>query len=112
GGQFGFRAAPIVAFASPGSASAAFPALALVGPLMFPIAQQLGIHQIQNGMVAVLSMSLGLFSPPFGVGFYGACVIGGCQPDVAMRDIWTYMFALLVAVIIIACVPWLSTGFL
>jgi TRAP-type C4-dicarboxylate transport system permease large subunit len=53
-----------------------------------------------------------LFSPPFGVGFYGACVIGECQPDVAMRDIWTYMFALLVAVIIIACVPWLSTGFL
>jgi tripartite ATP-independent transporter DctM subunit len=112
GGQFGFMAVSIVAFAILGSVLEGFPAIVLVGPLMFPIAQQLGIHEIQYAMVAVLSMSLGLFSPPFGVGFYGACVIGECQPDVAMRDIWTYMFALLVAVIIIACVPWLSTGFL
>ncbi len=112
GGQFGFMAVSIVAFAILGSVLEGFPAIVLIGPLMFPIAQQLGIDEIQYAMVAVLSMSLGLFSPPFGVGFYGACVVSGCRPDSAMRDIWTYMFALLLAVIVIASIPWLSTGFL
>ena len=112
GGAVGFMAFSILAFAVLGSVLEGFPAIVLVGPLMFPVAQAFGIHEIQYAMVAVLSMSLGLFSPPFGVGFYSACVIGGCQPDAAMRDIWIYMFALLLAVILIAAVPWISIGLL
>jgi tripartite ATP-independent transporter DctM subunit len=112
GGQIGFMAVSIVAFAVLGSVLEGFPAIVLFGPLLFPIAESMGIHQVHYAMVAVLAMSLGLFSPPFGVGFYAACVVGQCQPDAAMRDIWVYMFALLIAVIIIAAVPWLSIGFL
>jgi tripartite ATP-independent transporter DctM subunit len=112
GGQFGFMAASIVAFAVLGSVLEGFPAIVLFGPLLFPIAEGIGIHPVQYAMVAVLAMSLGLFSPPFGVGFYAACVVAQCQPDAAMRDIWIYMLALLIAIIAIAAVPWLSIGFL
>ena len=112
GGQVGFMAVSIVAFAILGSVLEGFPAIVLFGPLLFPIAESIGIHPVHYAMVAVLAMSLGLFSPPFGVGFYAACVVGQCQPDAAMRDIWIYMFALLIAVIVIAAVPWLSIGFL
>jgi len=112
GGQVGFMAVSIVAFAILGSVLEGFPAIVLFGPLLFPIAESIGIHPVHYAMVAVLAMSLGLFSPPFGVGFYAACVVGQCQPDAAMRDIWIYMFALLIAVIVIAVVPWLSIGFL
>ena len=112
GGQVGFLGVSIVLFAVLGSLLEGFPAIVLVGPLLFPIAQQLGIDQVQYAMVAVLAMSLGLFSPPFGVGFYGACIVGGVSPDKAMREIWIYMGALLAAVVVIAGVPWLSNGFL
>ena len=112
GGQAGFLAVSIVLFAVLGSVLEDFPAIVLIGPLLFPIAEQLGIHQVQYAMVAVLAMSLGLFSPPFGVGFYGVCIVGGISPDKAMRNIWIHMGALLAAVILIAAVPWLSTGFL
>ena len=90
GGRFGFTMVSIVVFAVLGSGLEGVPAIVLAGPLMFPIAVNLGIHPVQYAMVAVLSMSLGLFSPPFGVGFYGACIVGGISPDKALRDIWIY----------------------
>jgi TRAP-type C4-dicarboxylate transport system permease large subunit len=63
-------------------------------------------------MVVVLSMGLGLFTPPLGVGYYAACAIGRVHPDAGMRPIVGYMLALLVGVALVAAIPWLSTGFL
>jgi TRAP-type C4-dicarboxylate transport system permease large subunit len=63
-------------------------------------------------MVAILAMGLGLFAPPFGVGFYAACAIGRVSPDEAIGRIWSYLGALLLALIVVAAIPWLSTGFL
>jgi TRAP-type C4-dicarboxylate transport system permease large subunit len=31
-------------------------------------------------MVVVIAMSIGLFAPPFGAGFYAACAIGRVAP--------------------------------
>jgi TRAP-type C4-dicarboxylate transport system permease large subunit len=63
-------------------------------------------------MVVVLAMGLGLFAPPFGVGYYAACAIGKVNPDEGIGPIWGYMLALLIGLIIVAAVPWFSIGFL
>jgi tripartite ATP-independent transporter DctM subunit len=111
GGWITFMIFSIVFFAILGSILEGYPAIVMFAPLMFPLAQQLGIHPIHYAMVVVLSMSIGLFAPPFGVGFYAACAIGQVQPDKAMRDIWIYMGAFAVAVLVVAFFPWLSIGF-
>lgn len=112
GGAMSFMAISIVLFAVLGSILEGIPAIVLFGPLLFPIARQVGIHEVHYAMVAILSMGLGLFAPPFGVGYYVACAIGGANPDEGMRHIWRYLLALLVGIIIVAAVPWLSIGFL
>jgi tripartite ATP-independent transporter DctM subunit len=112
GGAMSFMAISIVLFAVLGSILEGIPAIVLFGPLLFPIARQVGIHEVHYAIVAILSMGLGLFAPPFGVGYYVACAIGGANPDDGMRHIWRYLLALLVGIIIIAAVPWLSVGFL
>ncbi len=63
-------------------------------------------------MVVVLSMGVGLFTPPFGVGYYSACVISKVHPDEGTRPIIGYVIALVIGLIVVAAVPWLSTGFL
>ena len=63
---------------------------------------------VHYSIVVVLSMSLGLFTPPFGIGFYQACAIGRVSPDQAMKACWPYMAAILAAAVIVAAVPWLS----
>ena len=112
GGVPMFLAVSILAFVVLGSVLEGIPAIVLFGPLLFPIARQLGVHEVHYAMVVVLSMGLGLFSPPLGVGYYAACAIGRVDPDKGIRPLVGYMLALLAGVIVVAAFPWLSTGFL
>lgn len=112
GGKAGFIAVSAVAFILLGSFLEGIPAIVLFGPLLFPIARAVGVHDVHYAMVVIFSMGLGLFAPPFGVGFYAACAIGKVNPGLAMRRVWPYLGALAVALVVIAAVPWVSTGFL
>jgi tripartite ATP-independent transporter DctM subunit len=112
GGAVTFMAASIVAFVVLGSVLEGIPAIVLFGPLLFPIARAVGIHEVHYAMVVILAMGIGLFAPPFGVGYYAACAIGRVDPAEGMRPIWGYMLMLVIGTIIVAAVPWLSIGFL
>jgi tripartite ATP-independent transporter DctM subunit len=112
GGAWGFLAVSIAVFVVLGSLLEGIPAIVLFGPLLFPIARAAGINEVHYAMVVVLAMGLGLFSPPFGVGYYAACAIGKISPDVGMRAIWPYLGALMLGLAAVAAIPWLSTGFL
>src|SRR5580698_9243107 len=112
GGAITFMAASIAAFVVLGSVLEGIPAIVLFGPLLFPIARVVGIHDVHYAMVVILAMGIGLFAPPFGVGFYAACAIGRVSPDEAMGRVWPYLGAVLVALIVVALIPWLSIGFL
>ena len=110
GGQLGFLLVSIPAFVVLGSVLEGIPAVVLFGPLLFPIARTAGVNEIHYAIVVVLSMGLGLFAPPFGVGYYAACAIGRVNPNAGLRTIWPYMGALLIGLLLVAAVPWLTTG--
>ncbi|TMJ15139.1 MAG: TRAP transporter large permease subunit, partial [Alphaproteobacteria bacterium] len=108
GGSAAFIAVSIVAFTILGSVLEGIPAIVLFGPLLFPIARAVGVHEVHYAMVIILAMGIGLFAPPFGVGYYAACAIGRVDPAEGIRPIWGYMLALLVGLIIVAIFPWIS----
>jgi tripartite ATP-independent transporter DctM subunit len=112
GGSAAFLAVTIVTFIVLGSVLEGIPAIVLLGPLLFPIARQLGIHDVHYAMVVILAMGVGLFAPPFGVGYYMACAVGRVDPSEGMRTIWLYLAALVIGLVVVAAVPWISTGFL
>lgn len=112
GGAHGFLLVSIAAFVVLGSVLEGIPAMVLFAPLLFPVARAIGIHEVHYAMVIILSMGIGLFAPPFGLGYYAACTIGRVNPDIAMRRIWPYLAALLAGLLIVAFVPWFSTGLL
>jgi len=112
GGRMTFLAVSILAFIVLGSVLEGIPAIVLFGPLLFPIARQVGVHEVHYAMVVVLAMGVGLFAPPFGVGYYAACAIGRVKPDEGMRPIVGYLFALVAGLVVVAAFPWISVGFL
>jgi tripartite ATP-independent transporter DctM subunit len=112
GGAASFIAVSIVAFMVLGSVLEGIPAIVLFGPLLFPIARTVGVHEVHYAMIIILAMGIGLFAPPFGVGYYAACAIGRVDPAEGIRPIWGYMLALLAGLIIVAIFPWISIGFL
>jgi len=112
GGQLGFMVVSLLAFVVLGSVLEGIPAIVLFGPLLFPAARALGVHEVHYAMVVIFAMGLGLFAPPFGVGFYVACAIGKVPPDQAIWRVWPHLGALFVALLVIAALEWFSTGFL
>ena len=112
GGGATFIAVSIVAFVILGSVLEGIPAIVLFGPLLFPIARLVGVHEVHYAMVVILAMGIGLFAPPFGVGYYAACAIGRVDPAEGIRPILGYLLALLIGLIIVAIFPWISIGFL
>jgi tripartite ATP-independent transporter DctM subunit len=112
GGATTFMGVSIVAFVVLGSVLEGIPVIVLFGPLLFPIAQKMGIHEVHYAMVSVLAMGIGLFAPPFGVGFYAAAAIGRVDPNLGIRPIMAYLLAMLIGLIVVAAIPWISIGFL
>jgi tripartite ATP-independent transporter DctM subunit len=112
GGAFTFFCVSIVTFIVLGSVLEGIPAIVLLGPLLFPIAAELNINEVHYAMVAVLGMGIGLFAPPFGVGYYAACAIGRVAPDKGIKPIIGYLCSCTIGLILVAAIPWLSTGFL
>jgi tripartite ATP-independent transporter DctM subunit len=112
GGAPMFLGVTIVAFIVLGSVLEGIPAIVLFGPLLFPIAKQVGVHEVHYAMVVILAMGIGLFAPPFGVGYYAACAISRIHPDEGIKPMLGYMLALLIGTIVIAAVPWISIGLL
>ncbi|HWK46274.1 MAG TPA: TRAP transporter large permease subunit [Stellaceae bacterium] len=112
GGAFAFIAASIVIFVVVGAVLEGIPAIVLLTPLLLPIAKTLGIHEVHYSMIAILSMGIGYFAPPLGIGYYTSCAIANVHPNEGLRPMIVYTAALLLGLCLVAAVPWFSTGFL
>jgi tripartite ATP-independent transporter DctM subunit len=112
GGWVVYMGVTIAVFLTLGCLLEGLPAIVLLAPLMFPIAKDLGIDSVHYAMTVVVSMNIGLFAPPIGIGYYIACSIGKVAPDAAMGTIWFYLGALVLGLVAIALVPAISIGFI
>jgi tripartite ATP-independent transporter DctM subunit len=84
-------------------------ALIIFGPLLMPVARQLGIDPLHYGVVLVIGMGIGLFAPPLGLGLYGSCLIGGVRLEETVWPIMKYLGLLFACLIVIALVPPIAT---
>ena len=85
-------------------------ALIIFGPLLMPVALQLGVDPLHYGVVLVIGMGIGLFAPPLGLGLYGSCLIGGVRLEDTVRPILKYLGVLLACLLLIAFVPGITTA--
>jgi tripartite ATP-independent transporter DctM subunit len=85
-------------------------ALIIFGPLLMPVARQLGIDPLHYGIILVISMGIGLFAPPLGLGLYGSCLIGGVKLEETVKPIMKYLGILFLCLLVIAFVPGITTA--
>ena len=81
------------------------PALIIFGPLLTPIAAQLGISPLHFGTVMVIAMGLGLFAPPIGLGLFATCAITGTEVRNVARPMMKYLAVLLLTLVVLVLVP-------
>ena len=100
----------VVAFLVIGLALDAGPALLLLAPVLLPITRSMGIDDIHFSMVMIVSVTLGLISPPVGICLFVACKIG----NITMRALWSelalFFYAEIAVIVVLVYFPILSTG--
>jgi TRAP-type C4-dicarboxylate transport system permease large subunit len=84
-------------------------ALIIFGPLLMPVARQLGVDPLSYGVILVIGMGIGLFAPPLGVGLYGSCLIGGVTLEETVWPVLKYLGLLFICLLLIAFVPGITT---
>jgi len=109
GGTGLFMILSIVILMLMGSVLEGAAALIIFGPLLVPVATQLGVDPLHFGVVLVISMGIGLFAPPLGLGLYGACLIGNVPIESTVKPILGYLGLLFLCLLVIAFVPAIST---
>lgn len=86
-------------------------ALYIFTPLFAPVALQLGIDPIHLGVVMIVNLAIGLFTPPVGVNLYVACGIGKISIEDISKGIIPCLVAMLVVLLLITYIPAISLMF-
>ncbi|MDO6731246.1 TRAP transporter large permease [Marinovum sp. 2_MG-2023] len=77
-------------------------------PIFLPVANTLGIDPLQFGMMMMMNLGLGLCTPPVGSCLFVGCAVGKLPMEVAVRTIWPFYLAILVALVLTTFVPAVS----
>ncbi len=86
-------------------------ALYIFTPLFAPVAAALGISPIHLGVVMIVNLAIGLFTPPVGVNLYVACGIGDIKIEEISKGIVPCLIAELAVLLLVTYVPAISTMF-
>jgi tripartite ATP-independent transporter DctM subunit len=84
-------------------------AIVVLVPLLFPVARTMGIDPLQFAMLMVLTLTLGLITPPVGVCLFVACRIGEMPVSALVKALIPFFIAQLGVVILIILIPGLSS---
>ncbi len=103
-----FLIGSLVLLITVGSLLEGLPVLIILGPLLLPIATQLGIDSIHYAMVILLAMGIGIFIPPIGICFYISCAVSEADVEATSKTMLPYLAVLIAGVLAVAFVPWFT----
>ena len=86
-------------------------ALYIFTPLFVPVAQALGVDMIHLGVVMIVNLAIGLFTPPVGVNLYVACGVANVDLKRISKAVIPLLIASLIVLLIITYIPGISTIF-
>lgn len=77
----------------------------LLTSILAPVAGTLGIDLVHFGIVMVLTLTVGLLTPPLGVVMFVVCSIFECSVGEFVRESWFFMALVVLVVVLIIFIP-------
>lgn len=85
-------------------------AILLLGPIFVPLARAIGMDVEQLGIMMVLNLAIGLFTPPVGTTLFISSSIAKVSIIQATRELWPYYLAALAVLMLFSYIPALTLG--
>lgn len=105
GSQYLFLGLVILFFLFIGTFMDAIPAMVLFIPVIYPVAQSMGIDPVQLGVIVIVTLSIGLVTPPYGLCLLIASVIGELPIDRSFKAVLPYITVILLVLALIVFMP-------
>ena len=82
----------------------------ILTPVLMTVVQRYGLSLIHFGVLEVIIVTVGLYTPPVGVGMFLTCKVAHISTKSFLKEIWPFWFALIAVCVLLIFVPQLVTA--
>jgi C4-dicarboxylate transporter DctM subunit len=90
----------------------ALAAIVIITPILMPLILKIGMDPIHFGVVMVVNLAIGFFTPPVGVNLFVASGMSGTKLTAVARAGMPLLIAMLVVLLLVTYIPFLSLALL
>lgn len=83
-------------------------AIILFAPILGPVVTGMGMHPFQWAITMILSLTLGLITPPVGICLFATCEVANVKMKDVLKEIWPFLLLDLVVILLVASFPALT----
>jgi len=83
----------------------AIPAIIVLGTVLLPIADKVGMHPIHFAIIGVISLAIGLVTPPYGLCLLISCSLGNIKVVDALKDVGIILLPMLLLLVVVIFFP-------
>ncbi|SNR47574.1 TRAP transporter large permease subunit [Paracoccus sediminis] len=84
------------------------PAILLLGPIFVPLAASIGMDPVQLGLMMVLNLGIGLYTPPIGTTLFISASIAKTTLGATTRELWPFFLVSMIVLALVSYVPALT----
>jgi C4-dicarboxylate transporter DctM subunit len=87
-------------------------AIIILTPLLLPIVQSAGVDAIHFGIIMAVNLSIGMYTPPFGLNLFASQAIFNKPLAMIYRGVLPFLAINFITLMLVTYIPWLSLGLL
>ena len=84
------------------------PSILLLGPIFVPIAYTIGLDPVQLGIIMVINLGIGLYTPPIGTTLFISSSIAKTSLGATTRELWPFFAVAVLLLLAVSYVPALT----
>jgi C4-dicarboxylate transporter, DctM subunit len=84
------------------------PNIVILGPLMYPLSQKIGMHPVHFCVFMITTLGMGFITPPFGLNLFVMAGLTRTPIGAIARQSIPFVAAMMIVSAIVGFVPWIS----
>ncbi|MQW90449.1 TRAP transporter large permease subunit [Sinorhizobium saheli] len=84
------------------------PAILLLGPIFVPLADAIGLDRVQLGLMMVINLGIGLYTPPIGTTLFISSSIAKAPLGATTRELWPFFGMAMLLLLGVSFIPGLT----
>lgn len=84
------------------------PAILLLGPIFVPLADSIGLDRVQLGLMMVINLGIGLYTPPIGTTLFISSSIAKAPLGTTTNELWPFFGMAMLLLLSVSFVPALT----